>query len=474
MAIYIQGRDIIYHAYSNSETKSILIQAIEEYRQNNIDVNDKIKNFASKIVLDGNSGKLHFVSYYLATKYLKIREKRNTFKAKVFAEDPLEDLFKKISSPLEGTFLSKIEKEKKIKLKYLLKINASPLIIACANNQLDNVKKLLDQRENPNIPDSCGSFPLHWAAAAGDSEIVKLLLPFTKNINILGKANNTILNFAAYSNNCELVNLLINNKADANKPNDEGVYPIYWPALNKNLAMLRMLIPLIKNIDVKDSKENTPLIRVIYANFLEGVKCLLDHGADANCSCEDGTLPLFWAIQTNNIEIVKLLLDVTTKIDNVTKKESLTALYEAARLGNIEFVKLLLEKGANANISSSKKVSPLGIAVDKQHFEVVKLLIPYTTDLNEQNFEGDTPLSVAVMKGDKNIVELLLENNADPNIPDSKMHYPFRKAVQSGFFEIAQLLEKLKNFSIDVDKSLFSKYKEFQEWKIQNKKRRTN
>ena len=61
----------------------------------------------------------------------------------------------------------------------------------------------------------------------------------------------------------------------------------------------------------------------------------------------NGKLPLSYAIETENIETVKLLISSGANLHY--------SLYEAAQRNNIEIIKLLIASGANINVKNEIK-----------------------------------------------------------------------------------------------------------------------
>lgn len=104
-------------------------------------------------------------------------------------------------------------------------------------------------------------------------------------------------------------------------------------------------------------------------------------------------------------------------------------------------VQLLLCAGANANVLSKRKTTPLMLACEYLHFPLVEILLNAKADVNLQNKFGETALLCAINAwGDGKekekrlpIVERLLAAGANPNIPVSGGSTALMESVSAGY-----------------------------------------
>ena len=104
-----------------------------------------------------------------------------------------------------------------------------------------------------------------------------------------------------------------------------------------------------------------------------------------------GRTPLHYAINFDNYENVKLLLDNGADV-NAKDNEGKTPLYWAVEMGKYEIVKLLLEHGADVDIKDNDGHTPLHFAIDNYKCEIANFLLDYVADVNARN----TPLQRAI------------------------------------------------------------------------------
>ena len=105
----------------------------------------------------------------------------------------------------------------------------------------------------------------------------------------------------------------------------------------------------------------------------------------------------------------------------------------------MQCVDVLIQAGAEVNSQSSWKISPLAIAMLKNHYGMVKHLLNFPgIDVNCKDEKGRTLISLSVELDGEEALEyieyLLKEKGADPNIPDLKGNTPLHYLCAKYFF----------------------------------------
>ena len=75
---------------------------------------------------------------------------------------------------------------------------------------------------------------------------------------------------------------------------------------------------------------------------------LIKNGVDLNFCDENGKTPLIRACMKEDLDILKILIKHTDRIDHEDKSKH-TALYYATKLNNIKAVEILVQNGAKIN-----------------------------------------------------------------------------------------------------------------------------
>ena len=199
---------------------------------------------------------------------------------------------------------------------------------------------------------------------------------------------------------------------------------------------LKYLLTKKVNLNIRDENGLTPLHFVSSNNGISTdlAKLLINKGANVNAKDKDGNTPLHWAVDSENKEMIELLLTQKGIDVNAKNQHGYTPLYEAARnflhIQNEDYrevmkeiMKLLVQKGADINIPDMFGDTALHemahkVLVGDASKEDVKFLIELGADVNAQNQDGRTPLYWAIQNWNKEMIKLLVQNGADPNVSD--------------------------------------------------------
>jgi ankyrin repeat protein len=131
-------------------------------------------------------------------------------------------------------------------------------------------------------------------------------------------------------------------------------------------------------------------------------------------------LPLHYAVQVNNLEIVKLLLkkegnpNLQTPLTDSTKGTGrFTPLHLAVQLNQKEIVRELVKGGAKTEIKGQAGFTPLHLAVKNSNVEITQFLLEKEALINTRSTQNLSPLHLAIEQGNVAMVDLLLKKGAD-------------------------------------------------------------
>jgi hypothetical protein len=166
------------------------------------------------------------------------------------------------------------------------------------------------------------------------------------------------------------------------------------------------------------------------------------------------TAPLMLAVERNDIDSVKTLLDkgadINAKDDSCHWETNLgtfsyecTALMHAAEMGKNEIITILLNKGADINTEIGGYTA-LKFAAENGHLETVKLLL----DRGAKNPSGALPY--AVYGGNASIVKFLIDKGADVNV-SARNHTSWPILAEAAIMGHANVVKLLIEKGADVD-----------------------
>eukprot|EP00795_Rhopilema_esculentum_P014481 gene14481-5544_t len=172
--------------------------------------------------------------------------------------------------------------------------------------------------------------------------------------------------------------------------------------------------------------------------FFEGVRFLLQNGAEVNKQCgQEKFSPLHIAVKRGSLEITRLLLFHGADLE-LTDARHLTALmlagtYQLRKLllsslllcaaaegGDFEEVQRIIEAGTSPNGKALCHKAPLHLASLNGHVKVVEYLLEHEAFINTTGGRRNrTSLHYASIANNVDVVKVLLRFNADQEVIDS-------------------------------------------------------
>jgi ankyrin repeat protein len=290
---------------------------------------------------------------------------------------------------------------------------------------------------------SAGAEPsLANAAENQDSAAIRALLEQKADVNAPQADGMTALHWATYHDNVEVVKLLIAARADAKAANRYGVTPLSLACTNGNTAIVESLLAAGADPNTTLRGGETALMTASRTGRLGPVKALLAGGADVNAREVRGQTALMWAAAEGNVEVVDALLaagaDFRTRL-----RSGFTPLLFAVREGRTKVVSRLIEAGADVNEpmrpernkspAGTKSTTPLILAVENGHFELAVELLKAGADPNARptgftalhaitwvrkpiRGDGDPPPTGSGKLSSLDMVRQLVAHRADLNV----------------------------------------------------------
>lgn len=210
----------------------------------------------------------------------------------------------------------------------------------------------------------------------------------------------TPLMLASWFGAIDQVEVLIELGANIEARTDGGLSPLMWASCGRSPEVVSVLIAAGANVEARSINGWTPLM--FASNSLSNptfgwephkiVQALVRAGADLEAQSGSGRTSLYYAVQTKNLESVRVLLDAGAD-PNAKTPDEWTPIIMAGRDGSTEIVKALLAAGANVNARNSGGYTALMYAAAFATRETVEVLLHAGADTEAQTLHGLTALT---------------------------------------------------------------------------------
>ncbi len=227
-------------------------------------------------------------------------------------------------------------------------------------------------------------------------------------------------------------------------------------ARNGNETRVRFLLENEADVDIRETDGMTALMWSSYNGYSGIVRILLDVGADVDIQNENGWAAIHCASRFGHTYIVELLLNHGANVD-IQDIYNWTSLMWSSHSGYIDVTILLLRYGADVDIQNENGWAALHCATMKGNKEIIELLLEHGADVNIQDNDGKTALMMAAEKGYIKIVRLLLDNGSNVNIRNNRGKTSYDLAT-----------DEIKNLIDEWNSMLFENYKGYPKGLISN------
>jgi uncharacterized protein len=244
---------------------------------------------------------------------------------------------------------------------------------------------------------------------------------------------------AAMQGDRDAVRALIEQKADVNGPQGDGMTALHWAAFKDDLETAKMLLAAGANL--KATTRNgalTPFLLACANGNPAMIEAFLSAGADPSSAKADGATALMAAATSGKVDAVKILIDHGADVNATEKAHGQTALMFAAALNRPDAIKMLASQGAV--LSTTTKIEK----IEAQKLDDNGNPLPKTdTTVNGGNttLGGMTALLFAAREGALDAIKALVEAGADVNeICAGDKSSPLVIAVSNGHYEAGKYL----------------------------------
>ncbi len=228
------------------------------------------------------------------------------------------------------------------------------------------------------------------------------------------------------------VRRLVEQGADPNSPQADGMTAMHWAAYRDDEAMAELLVANGAEPDLANRYGVTALSLASENGNAAIVELLLEAGADPNRAVRGGETPLMTASRTGRIDAVRALLARGAEVGARDVIGGQTALMWAAAEGHADVLRELIDAGAAIEYRLPSGFTPLLFAVREGQIEAMQALLEAGADPNDtirpppdapsraRGYSGAPPfgasaLLIAVENAHFELATGLLDAGADPN-----------------------------------------------------------
>lgn len=176
------------------------------------------------------------------------------------------------------------------------------------------------------------------------------------------------------------------------------------------------------------------------AGQLAIARLLLDAGADVNLKDARGDTALMRASLKGHVDLCELFLDAGADMEVRDMFGGATVVQRAVAYGKTDVTTLLLDRGADMDARDMDDATALLIAATKGRASLVEMLVGRGADVNAEDRHGETALLRAAVKGHADIITMLLDAGAVIDHKSKAKDCAFLQATAAGNLAAAETL----------------------------------
>lgn len=290
---------------------------------------------------------------------------------------------------------------------------------------------------------SSGSRPLHFVSKHGLHQVLKLMLEKGVDQNCTERSK-TALHVAAEAGHERCMQILLSHGAPLDATDDDSMTPALICAKNHFAKGLQILADggadLTKT--TKDGSSCWHICSEKRGHAMGNVaKVLKASGVSFELLNNAGDQPLHVHIQKKRTEGVRALIQAGADLHSFAKNNQ-SPLMTACNKGHLEAIRLLLRGGVDINLQNCNKHTAIFYFPDDETatVRVLRLLLSANADIKHRDKDGDTVLHEAALGNNPTIVRFLIHRGMDINARNHVSETPLFQAAKRGFVETVKAL----------------------------------
>ena len=254
---------------------------------------------------------------------------------------------------------------------------------------------------------------LHLAAKDCNEDAGQYLIENNAIIEQYNQNGEQPIHIASSNGLCKLVSLLLQKGANCNSttlPNDD----LFLVDNTSNLDNQKVFNQTPLHLSIANKHEDVVKLILNFKQSTSGNDLASNLIPDLNIKNSKDQTPLLIALDTESHSIAQTLIDEGANV-NIVNSDGLTLLHQALIKKDTRSAMFLLSYGADINITTKSNETPLQLAVKNQIESVVVEICSKGADVNVLDENGLTPLWVALENGNEDIASFLVQFNCDIN-----------------------------------------------------------
>ena len=302
--------------------------------------------------------------------------------------------------------------------------------------------------------------PLHRAIRAEREDVVFLyLIEFdsqsAEKINEANDAGHFPLDLAIAAENESLAKVLTSHNANINRKDKQGSTLVQRYVNESNKWAVEFLLDAGARLDLVDNKNESVLHYLAKKKKLGELKNTTEKillTSNVNCQNENGETALHQAIETNNLELISLLLSQNPNMELVDGQQR-TVLLKALESKNAsELAKIMIAAGSDSTAANSEGDSIVQVLVKAKKFKQAEILIQVgDPDLEHANNAGEAVIHTVLLEENTKLVEILVKKGVNVNsiMPDRELR---GQVIGGSALHLALQMQSEKNTKLILEK----------------------